>query len=74
MVSRDVIFYFLWYDVYAEAVIYKKSLLFSRFIVFFFFSELHNGGDRVNLTKCDTGEWNEKCHYASDTLFEWAHG
>ena len=27
------------------------------------------GGDNRD-TKCDTGEWNEKCHYASDMLFE----
>ena len=32
------------------------------------------GGDKVKFTKCDTGEWDEKCHYASDILFEWPHG
>ena len=31
-------------------------------------------GDGVKLTKCDTGEWNEKCHYASDILLECPHG
>ena len=31
------------------------------------------GGDRVKLTKCDKVEWGEKCHYSSDTLFEWPH-
>ena len=29
------------------------------------------GGDRVKLTKCDTREWDEKCHYTSGTLFVW---
>ena len=28
-------------------------------------------GDRVKLTKCDTGEWNEECHSASAILSEW---
>ena len=32
------------------------------------------GVDRVKLAKCGTGEWNEKCHYANDILFECPHG
>ena len=30
----------------------------------------------MKLTKYDTGgiEWNEKCDYAIDILFEWPHG
>ena len=31
------------------------------------------GSDRVKLTRCDKVEWGGKCHYASDTLFEWPH-
>ena len=30
--------------------------------------------DRVKLTKCDTGEWDEKCHYASEIFLQWPHG
>ena len=29
------------------------------------------GSDRVKLTNYDKVEWGEKCHYASDILFEW---
>ena len=29
------------------------------------------GSDRAKLTRCDKVEWGEKCHYASDILFEW---
>ena len=28
------------------------------------------GSDRVKLTKSDEGEWDGKCNYASDILFE----
>ena len=31
-------------------------------------------GDRVKLTKCDTDEWNEECHSASNILSEWPNG
>ena len=31
------------------------------------------GSDRVKLTNYDKVEWGEKCHYASDILFEWPH-
>ena len=27
-------------------------------------------GNRVKLIKCDTGEWDENCHYTSDILFK----
>ena len=30
------------------------------------------GSDRVKLTKSDKVELDEKCHYASDILFEWS--
>ena len=29
------------------------------------------GSGRVKLTKCNKVEWAEKCHFASDILFEW---
>ena len=35
--------------------------------------ELGRGSDRVKLTKCDKVEWDKKCHYANDILFEWLH-
>ena len=31
------------------------------------------GSDGVQLTKCDKVECGERCHYASDILFEWPH-
>ena len=31
------------------------------------------GGDRVKSTKCDKVNGGEKCHYASDIIFEWPH-
>ena len=34
------------------------------------FSEQHMGNDRVKLTKYGKIEWDEKCHYGSDILFE----
>ena len=37
------------------------------------FSEYDSGSDKVKLTKCDKAEWDEKCHYANDTLFELSH-
>ena len=52
--------------------IYKKSSFLSfRSLLLL----LNNQGecDRVKLTKCDTGEYDEKYHYASDILFEWHH-
>ena len=32
------------------------------------------GGDGVKVTKCEISQWNEKCQYASDILFECCHG
>ena len=29
------------------------------------------GSGRVKLTNCNKVEWGEKCHFASDILFEW---
>ena len=39
-----------------------------------FLSEWHRGGDRAKLTKCDTSEWDKKCRYVNDVLFECPHG
>ena len=30
--------------------------------------------ERAKLTKCDTGEWDEKLHHSSVIRFEWSHG
>ena len=37
------------------------------------FNEWHRGSDRVKLRACDKIVWGEKCHYASEILFEWPH-
>ena len=37
------------------------------------FTELHRGSSRVQFTKSDKVERGEKCHHASDILFEWSH-
>ena len=58
----------------AKAAIWaKKSSFFSFYNFFVKFSEQHMGNDRVKLTKYGKIEWDEKCHYASDILFEWPH-
>ena len=45
---------------YVEAAIYTENRLFSHSIVCYFW--WIGGGDRVKLTKCDTGKWAEQCH------------
>ena len=35
---------------------------------------MHRGSGRVKLTKSEKVELGEKCHDASDILFEWPHG
>ena len=52
-----------------EAAIYT----FSHSIVCYFWW-ITKGYDTVNLITCDTDEWDEKCHDASDILLEWHHG
>ena len=52
---------------YAEAVICAKNLFHSCSIVFYW-NLVNEPG-----TKCDKGEWGEKCHYASDIFYEWPH-
>ena len=49
----------------------KKSFSLSFYSFLVKFTEWHRGSGRVKLTKCDKVEWGEKCHYASDILFEW---
>ena len=53
---------------------YMQKIFFLILYFLIKFSELHRGSDGVKLTKCDKVEWGEKCHYASDTFFEWPHG
>ena len=51
---------------------YMQKIFFLSFYCFLVkFSEYHRGSDRVKLTKCDNVEWGDKCHYASEILFEW---
>ena len=51
----------------------QKSSFLSFYSFLVKFSEKEWGNYRVKLTKCDKVEWDEKCHYASDILFEWPH-
>ena len=71
IMSNDTLFCFFDIRWYAGAATYTKHLFFSHSIVPFIFSEQQRGGDRVKLTKCDTGgmERNKKCIQ----LFEWSH-
>ena len=48
----------------------QKSSFLSFYSFLVKFSEKEWGNYRVKLTKCDKVEWDEKCHYASDILFE----
>ena len=72
IVSKDLIFYLLWYNVIRwSSHVCKKSSFLSFCIFLVKFSEYYRRSDRVKLTKCDKVAWGEKCHYASDILFEW---
>ena len=51
-----------------EAAIYT----FSHSIVYYFL-RIIRGCNTEKLIKCDTGELDEKYHYASDILIEWHH-
>ena len=66
MVSKDRIFYFLWYKVIRLSSHICKNLLFSHSIVL-----LVKFSDTVKLTNCGKVGWGEKWHYASNILFEW---
>ena len=73
IVSQDLIFYLLWYKVIPWSIHLPKKSYFSFYSFLLKFSEWHRGSVRVKLTKCDIAEWGEKCHYASDILFECPH-
>ena len=70
-VSKDAIFYLLWYNVIRWSNhICRKSSFLSFYSFLMKFSEWNRGSDRWKLTKHDKVELVEKCYYASDILFE----
>ena len=56
---------------YAKVAIYAKHLSPSYYSFLVKFTQWHRGSGTVKLTVCDKVECGEKCHYASDILFEW---
>ena len=54
---------------HAESAIYAKKSSFLSFHSFLLLSR----SNRVKFTEFDKGEWGEKCHYASDILFNCSH-
>ena len=56
---------------YAKVAIYATNIFPSHYSFLVKFTEWHRGSGTVKLTKCDKVECGEKCHYASDILFEW---
>ena len=74
IVFKDVIFCLRWYNVICwSSHICKKSFSLPFYSFLGKFCEWHRGNGTVKLTKCDKVEWDEKCHYANDILFEWPH-
>ena len=73
MLSKDVVFFLVWYNMIRwSSHIYRKSSFLSSHSLLFLVKK-HRGGHKIKMKKSDTGQWGEKCHYASYIPFEWPH-